>query len=214
MAKQTAPETKERGEGLIAVSYIDTDAKGDYKRVPLNVASVFVDNNHVDGDTATFNVTELPDSVKNALIADAASKRIKTYVANHGAKDGSDAIALAKEVWQTLVSGNVYAKSEGGSKPGKKFSGEIYAKAWEIAYKAMAKRGLKNNAGQPIQELTPDQVMDLQVQLESMQPKERTEKLRTYKAKFPLYEKALKELQAKEVDTKGATDLDAEAMPF
>lgn len=213
MAKQAVQETKERGEGLIAVTYVDTDAKGDYKRVPLNVASVHVVNNHVEGQAASFNVSELPDTVKNALIADAASKRIKTFVANHGAKDGSDAIELAKEVWQTLVSGNVYAKSEGGAKPGKKFSGEIYAKAWKLAYQAMAKRGLKTNKGDPIKELTDAQVLDLQTSLEAMQPKERAEKLRTYKAKFPLYEKALKKLQADEVDTK-SNEVDEEAMPF
>jgi len=209
MTTQAAAK-KERGEGPISVTYADKAGKSDYKRVPLDVTAVQITPK---GSTSgkLYNVAELPVAVKDALAAFALATRAKTYVANHAKPDGSDAINLVDKVWAEFLAGKVYSKGDGGAKVGRKFDGEIYAQAWRAADAAMAKRNLKKKDGSPIKSMTDDQVADLKVSLESMEPKARGERLKSFKSNA-FYERALKELQAKSVKPDDETDTDD--MPF
>lgn len=213
--KSTAPAPivakakKERGEGPAAITYVDKAGKSDYSRVPLDVTAVAIT---AKGQTMpqSYNVSELPASIKDALVAFAFSSRVKVYLANHANPDGSDAIKLATQVFEDLKSGKVYSRSAEGGKPGKKFDGSMYANAWKAAYKFMASKKMKKKDGKEIKELTETEVADLQASLEAMAPKERGARLKAFKDnKF--YEKALAQLKAQAIDMSGEV---SDEMPF
>lgn len=201
-------DRKERGTGPMAVTYIDSENKSDLKRVPTNVKGVHVVANDNKG-TKSYDVTALSPQVMLALAASAMAGRMKIFVANH-AESSADVIKLTDQVYADFLAGKVYTRVEGGKAPGKKFDGQLYADAWKNVYAFMAKKGMKNKAGQPIKALSDDQVIDLKTKLEGMDPKERAAKLKGYNEnKF--FKKALGELKAKQIDT---SDVEATDMPF
>jgi len=223
MAETHTETTKTRGEGPVVIGYTDAEGKS-HKRVPLGGSALNITPKGAESGKS-YNLADLPDNVKTALILAGAGNRIKTYIVNHGKPDGSDALALADEVWAEFVSGSVYSKSttsEGKSSQGKKFDGTIYAEAWRAAYSFMAKKGMKKKDGSAILALSDDQVLDLKTSLEAMQVKTtvtpegkkiigRTERLAGFKDN-QFYEKALAELKAKAV--KVDTKVEIEEMPF
>lgn len=210
MAKQAAEvETKkERGDGPAVFTYTDAAGNKELKRVPSNPGSVDVLSKA--GVSKSYKPSELPEAVKNALIEFAFATRAKSYVNNHGKKDGSDAIELTDKIWNDLVEGKIYTRSENGAKVGRKFDATIYVQAWTNVYKHLAKKGGKNEKGQPITELTQDLIDDLRTGLEAMDAKTRVARIKGWKEN-PYFVKALKELQAKAVDL---SDAELVAMPF
>lgn len=190
---------KERGEGPVIVTYGDADGKKDFKRVPAKVTSVIVTARN-GGASKVYEVSKLSPETLSALAAFALASRTKTYVNNHAGDDGSDVIKLADQVYSDFMTGKLYSRVEGGSKPGKKFDATIYVDAAKAAMLFMSKKGMKNKAGKPVQAMTEAQASNLLTKLTSLTPKERTEQIKSMKAnKF--FTKALMELQAKKIDT-------------
>lgn len=203
---QTAPADK-RGEGPAVITYADVEGKKDYKRVPGNVASVIVTDRATKTEKV-YDVSSLPESVKNSLVAFAVATRAKSYINNHFDAENAEqnnAIALADSVYADLLNGNVYAKSESTAKPGKKFDPSIYVEAAVAAYKFMSEKKMNNKQGTPIKPMTESQQAEYATQLIALTPKERTEKIRAAKQN-PYFAKALLQLQAKKIVTKSVED--------
>jgi len=209
MAVEAAKQT--RGEGPVAINYVDAEGKA-HRRVPMTGAGLSIVPKGAE-QGKVYNLTDLPESVKLALMLSGAGNRIKTYITNHGNPDGSDAVSLADEIWADFVAGKLYSRvaGEGGSKAGRQFDGSIYAEAWRAAFAAMAKKGLKKKDGSAIVPLTDDQVLDMQTKLETMSTKEstgadgktipsRTQVINAYKQNA-FFLKAFNDLKAKSVKT-------------
>lgn len=204
---ETKTDRKERGTGPMQLFYVDSKGANEHKRLPLDATGIKV---VAAGKSHTFSIKELPAAIKEALVVDALSKRVKTYVANHAEDNGSNVAELAKHVYDEMVAGRIYSKTEGTGQRGKKFDASLYAEALRATYAFMAKKNLKNKAGKAIVALNDGQVGDFKMQLEAMTPKERTEKIKGLQTNS-IYKKALAELKMRaiEVDTEVMED-----MPF
>ncbi len=205
---ETKTKTKTRGEGPIAVTFTDKAGKLDFARVPLDAAGVHIVAK--SGAAKTYNVNELPPAVLLAFAALGVASRMKTYVSNHAEDNGSDAINLTDELYADFVAGKLYSRGEGTGTVGRKFDGAIYAQAWKAAYAFMERKKMSKADGSPIKALTEQQVLDLQASLEAMTPKDRGERMKSWKSQ-PFYTKALAELKAKAIKTDDAV---MEDMPF
>ena len=193
---------KERGEGPVAMSYVDKAGKNDIKRVSTEVTGVHMIAKG-DHGAKTFDVSKLPDGVKNALVVKALSSTLKLYIINHAKPDGSDAIAVADKLYADLAAGKMYVKGEGAGKAGRKFEADIYIAALKQAYDRMAAKKMKTKAGVLIQAMSESKLADAKAKLESMPPKERGAQLKKL-LENDFYKKALAELKAKAIDVSGA----------
>lgn len=196
---------KERGDGPAVFTYTDGEGNTGLKRVPTKVGSV--DITAKTGVTKSYKPSELPQEVKDALVEFAFAARAKTFINNHAADDGSDVIELSDKVYADFMAGKIYSRSESGAKPGKKFDASIYANAMRDTFKFMAKKKMKMKDGTPISEMPEEKVADLKAKLEGMTPKERTAAVKGFKEN-KIYERALKELQARAIDVSDIGEVD------
>lgn len=181
MVAQKANEvSKERGEGPMIVTYADKAGKMDYKRVPNDVTSVVVVQRK-GGVKKTFDLTKLPQNVKDSLAAMALASRAKVFVANHGNEAGDNVISLVDGVYAEMIAGKIYSRSADGEKPGRKFDPVPYADAMRIALGNMNKKGRTGKAGKVVQPMNDKQYEDLKTKLNAMAPKERGEFIRNLK---------------------------------
>src|SRR5512138_2345603 len=114
-ATDTEKTAKKRGDGPIAISFLDAEGK-EHKRVPKGVKHIHVKPK--SGDPIKFDLSQLSPDTVMAYAAMGLAGRKKTYVLNHmnTKGDGSDAIPLVNEIWTDALAGNIYAKSEAAEK--------------------------------------------------------------------------------------------------
>lgn len=197
----------ERGEGPMILTYADKAGKADYKRVPNEVKALHVVQ-RAGNKSKTYNLDEVPQSIKDSLVAFAVAQRGKVYIANHGDENGSNVVALFDAFWNDVKSGKVYSRSADGEKPGRKFDAVKWADIMKAALLAMNKKGrINTKTNKPIQPMSEQGYKDFVAALEAASPKERTEKIAGWK-KDGFFLRALKEYEFKntEVDS-DATDL-------
>lgn len=204
---QTETTKAKRGTGPMQLSYVDSKGSHEHKRVPIDAAGIRI---VAGGKPKNYDATKLPAAVKDALVVFALASRIKTQVANHAEDNGANVHELADGVYSDFLAGKIYSKAEGGAPRGKKFDAHIYAEALKAMYAFCAKKGLKSKSGKAIVALTDAQVADFTTQLESMTPKERTEKIKGLNANS-IYKKALAELKTKAIEVEAEVMDD---MPF
>lgn len=223
MADQKA--MKKRGDGPIVMMFVDAGGKL-HKRVPLNVTGISIAPK--GGEAKVYSLAEIPETVHAAFIASGLANRQKSYITNHGKKDGSDALSLGDEVFADVKSGKVYSKtaSDGTSKQGRKFDAVIHCDAWKAAFKQMAKNGMKDRNGHVVKEMDDIAYNDMLHRLETMPlaskpdangnvTKEnmgRTDWLNSFK-KNEFYVRALKDLQAKAVKVDNSKKV-VDSLPF
>jgi hypothetical protein len=196
---------KERGDGPMVVTYGNKEGQHDLKR-PRNATSVVVVQRH-GNVKQVYDLTKLPENVKNDMVAYAFAQRAKTYVLNH-TENGADVITLCNGLFADMEKGNLYARSADGEKPGRKFDAVKWADVMKAALLAMNKKGRTNaKTGKVIQPMSEQGYKDFITALEAAAPKERTEKIAGWK-KDGFFMRALKEYEFKnaEVDNE-ATDL-------
>lgn len=209
MVAQKADTKKERGEGPMIVTYADKAGKVDLKRANTDVVGVVV-MQRAGNRSKSFDVSKLPQNVKDALAAMAFAQRSKVHVANNSNDKGDNVISLADAMWADLASGKIYSKSADGGTPGRKFDPVPYADAMRIAMSAMAKKGRIGKSGKPVQPMNDKQHDDFKNKLLAMAPKERGEFIRNLK-KDTFIAAAIKEVEfknaQKQVDEDDAFDL-------
>lgn len=197
----------ERGEGPMVLTYADKAGKADYKRVPNEVKALHIVQ-RAGNKSKTYNLDEVPQSIKDSLVAFAVAQRGKVYIANHGDKDGSNVVDLFDAFWNDVKSGKVYSRSADGEKPGRKFDAVKWATVYRNALLAMSKKGrINKKTNKPFQPMSDQHYNDFVVALEAAPSKERIEKIAGWK-KDGFFLRALKEYEFKntEVDA-DATDL-------
>jgi len=194
---------KARGTGPFQLTFADASGRADYKRVPKAVTGLVIT---AGGVAKTFDPAALPDATKSELIILGMAQRIKTYVTNHADDTGSNVHDLATSMYSDLLNGHLYTRTESSAPRGKKFDSNIYAEALRATYAFMSKKLLKNKAGRHVLPLTDAQVLDFKTLLESMTPKERTEKIKNLKLNA-IYTRALVSLQTKDAAAEAFEEL-------
>jgi len=227
MAVQKGADVVKRGEGPMALWFLDHEKKT-HKRVPLTGTGIVITPK--GGAAKEYKLSDLPDSVKTALLLAGAAQRLKSYIVNHGDPSGSDAIELADSVWSDLVEGKVYAKNAvDGAPKGRKFDATLYCDAWKAAMAFMASKGMtRKSDGVALKPMTDAQYEDMKNKLETMPIKSETEVLpdgtvkvikmgrNDWLASFKkneFYNRALADLKAKQIKPDTKTK-EVDVMPF
>lgn len=207
MAAQAAPKEKTRGEGPVGFSYIDVAGKSDYKRVPLNVKSVVVLDRKTKR-TKSYDVSVLPQQVKDALVAFAFQTRAKTYMNNHLDEGSNDALKLADQVYADFNAGKVYSRAE-GAKVGRVFDTALYVEAFKLTMQFMAdKKMTRKSDGKVYVPLNQQGIAKLTAKIEGQTPNERTKYVFDLKKTNKYFAAFVKELEAKKITKDiGADDI-------
>jgi len=228
MTETTQVEKATRGDGPVAIWFIDSEGKKGKRAMATTVALEAVAKGAESG--TMFPLSEI-DLSKIALFAQGTANKIKTYATNHGKEDGSDAIALIQEIWADLKEGKVSARGTGEGKAPKVrkmvADPEMVGEAWKIAFERMAANKMtKTDAAKtPIVELTADQVADFKVKF-AMAPGKaykgddgkmvtsQAQRLASYKGNA-YFAKAFAELEAKTVKPdKANKEVADDSLPF
>lgn len=151
-------EKKSRSDGLVRAHF--ANEKGhDHKRVPEGVHAVVLNGKH-------YSISNIPQSIKDQLVAFALAQRAKTYVNNHADEDknGADVPELIEKVYSDMLAGKLYAvTAEGGAKKGKEYDPTDIIEAVRRAREKMAKEDHTKKPATPAQlEALREKVMGLQ----------------------------------------------------
>lgn len=199
MAAQKQEATSERGEGPIAVAFMNATAK-DLKRVPTDVTGLAILDRKTK-KTIELDVSKIPQNIQSALVAMALAQRVKTYVNNHvNADDKADVGKLVSTVYGDFLAGKIYSRTGDGKAPGRKFDYDSHVAAVRYALDVMVKNKVQVN-GKAIQPMSEANAAKLKQKLEAFTPKERGDWVAKQKKQNSLFKKKLAELLASKIDT-------------
>lgn len=195
MATQRKPAAERaRNEGPIVMSYVTADNE-EHRRVPDGVASLKV-MDRAKGNSVTFNPAELPEGVQRKLLFLGASRLVHGRIATgYDAEEGDNAVESATEVWQDLLSGQLYAKVEGDWQRGRQVDPKPYIDAMARYRKYLNDKGvIDRKTGQVVAPLTDQQAKNMRLTITSSTREKRNEYLaEKFKASNQLLMKYLKE---------------------
>lgn len=179
---------KKKGDGPIAVSYIDAENKAS-NRVTATVDSIQIGSK--DGKQKQgFAINSLPPAIVKQLAAMALKSEMIRFV-NNGVDDtGSNIVTLANQKFASIKEGKLFQRSEQGKgAQGRQFDFEFYVNVMKRTAE------LKNKKNSKIALASAKQLAAVKTLLESKTPKDRTVQIKTWD-KDPVFKLASMQLKA------------------
>ena len=203
MATAQTEKGKARGNGPIAVTFLDEEGKS-HKRVPAKVSGWIVTDKN-SGKTKTYNLSDLPDDIVWQGAALGFVGRVVTYARNTTKNNpGTSVLECADSVMTNLKAGKMYTRAEGnGAGPqGRPFDYDLWREV------------MANTANAKSIKISDKQLDGFVAGLKALTPKERQADIKKRQGD-PYVVAALKHAQAKRTQQaikKGAADTSYDAL--